>query len=83
MLRIRHTQQAKVASNEPSPEETDMGDPEEKEEVTLTNEILNCISVIYTNNPDLIHDSDENDIQINLKKIEKAARQLLKIHGKQ
>ena len=70
--------QAKVASNEPSPEETDMGDPEEKEEVTLANEILNCISVIYTNNPDLIHDSDENDIQINLKKIEKAAGEFKK-----
>ena len=75
--------QAKVASNEPASDETDMGNPEEKEEVKLANEILNCLSVIYTNNPELVPDSDENDIQINLKKIEKAARQLLKIHGKQ
>ena len=75
--------QTKVASNEPASDETDMGNPEEKEEVKLASEILNCLSVIYTNNPELIHDTDENDIQVNLKKIEKAARQLLKIHGQQ
>jgi len=73
---------AQRSSNEPAHDETDTGNPEESEEVKIGMEILDYISVIYTNNPQLRHDTDENDIQVNLKKIEAAARRLLKMHGK-
>jgi hypothetical protein len=62
-------------------DEDNMSNPEEKREVQIGKEILDYLSVIYTNNPHLIHDTDENDIQVYLKKIESTARRLLKMHG--
>lgn len=81
-------EEGKFVKDTPSPmplkkesDEADMSKPEESEEVKIGMEILDYISVIYTNNPQLIGDTDENDIQIYLKKIETAARRLLKMHG--
>ncbi len=70
--------QAKVASNEPSPEETETDGSEEKREVEIGKEIIRLVGIVsqYLNNP---HAPNEST----LAKIRTLAEELVKIHGKQ
>jgi hypothetical protein len=60
-----------------SPEETDMGSPEEKTEVRIGKEILNHIEQAHAENKD----SSTQTMYIHLDEIARLAEELIRIHG--
>jgi hypothetical protein len=70
---------AKRSSDEPTPDETDMGNPEEKREVQIGREILKHIDDAHKENKS----SETQTMYIHLDEIARLAEELIKMHGQQ